>query len=123
MKKVHDEILVIRESEINDPEVRRQVWMTPNSFVSDEDGAHLQPFCLRSGMYKSQNDLAHRHGGHTESAEVKESVAPVVFGVAPCSPGGVELSDSGVVICMVSVFIVSVQIGIGLLLLIGQLWK
>ena len=32
------------------------------------------------------NDLAHRRGGHTESVEVKEDVAPAVFGAAPCSP-------------------------------------
>ena len=34
---------------------------------------------------ETPNDLAHRHGGQSQDVEVKESIAPAVFGAATCS--------------------------------------
>lgn len=45
----------------------------------------MQNLDKKQSVVKAQNDLAHRHGGHTQDVEAKESATPAVFGAATCS--------------------------------------
>lgn len=97
MNKIHKEILVVKESEMNNPEVKKQIWLTPNVFVSDENGEFLQPLTIRSSQFEPNSAEAQTESEPNVQAqppavasgnlETSEETFPATAGcpAAPCS--------------------------------------